>query len=128
MEAENKKNKDTELTPLQERAVYILASGKSITDTAKEINTDRGTIYNWFLLSEFNAFYNRVRVEFKTQCENELLSLYDQAIQTIKDTLKSDNETLKFKTAVFILQNVFEAGLTSKKEIEESQFSWPSLR
>ena len=55
MKAENKINKDTELTPVQERAIYLLASGKSITDVAKEINTDRGTIYNWFLLSEFKA-------------------------------------------------------------------------
>jgi len=127
MKAENKKNSDTELTPVQERAIYLLVSGKSITDVAKEINTDRGTIYNWFMLLEFQAFNNRVRAELKTQCTNELLSLHTQALQTIKDILKSDNEALKLKTAIFILQNVneFQTGLTSKKSIEDScQFSW----
>jgi len=128
MKSENKKNNDTELTPVQEKAIYLLASGKSITDVAKEINTDRGTIYNWFLLSEFEAFYNRVRYELKTQCRNELLSMHSQVIQTINDILKSENETLKLKTAMFILQNVneFQTGFTNKTDIEKEKrhFAW----
>ena len=54
--------------------------------------------------------------------------MHSQALQTINDILKSDNETLKLKTAMFILQNAneFKTGFISKKDIEKEkqEFSW----
>lgn len=125
--ATNKINGDTQLTPLQEKAIYLLASGKSITDTAKEIKADRATLYNWQNVSEFEAYYNKVRLEFKEQARNELVYLFTEAITSLKICLQSDNENIKLKAATYILEHIqdFQTGHTTKEKIEkERMFEW----
>lgn len=121
--ATNKLNSDTELTPLQERAIYLLVSGKSITDVSRELKTDRVTLYNWQSLSEFEAFYNRTRLEFKEQARNELVSLFGDAISTLKNCLKSGNENVKLKAAMYVLECIsdFQPGPSSKERINKQK-------
>ena len=114
---------ETELTPLQEKAVYLLASGKNVTDTGKELNTDRATLYYWQKQPEFEAFYNKVRTEYKEQAKNELINLFSEALSTLKDCLQSKNENLKLKTAIYILEQTkdFEIGYTTKEAINKDR-------
>ncbi|MCH7928626.1 MAG: hypothetical protein IID03_11725 [Candidatus Dadabacteria bacterium] len=115
--------KETELTPLQEKAVYLFAGGKNVTDTAKELQTDRATLYYWQKQPEFEAFYNKVRGEYKEQAKNELINLFSQALNTIKDCLQSKNENVKLKTAIYILEQTkdFGIGHTNKEAINKDR-------
>ena len=125
--ATKKINTDTELTALQEKAIYLLASGKGITETAKEIKTDRTTLYNWQKEAEFEAFYNKVRSEFKEQARNEMVSLFTDALTTVRNCLQSENENIKLKAAIYILKQMqdFHTGSTTKAGIEkEKAFEW----
>lgn len=97
-------NNETGLTPIQERAIILLVSGKNITDVSNELNIDRGTLYNWFDRIAVKAYYNRLCNEIKENIQNGLLGMYNEAIQAIGDSLKSDNETIKLKTAVWLIE------------------------
>ncbi len=120
---QEKTNTGTELTPVQEKAVQLFASGKNVSDTAKELNTDRETLYQWQKLPEFEAYYNKVRREKKLQARNELLNLYSEALKTIKDCLNSTNESVKLKTAVFILEQTrdLHIGATNKDDLQSDK-------
>lgn len=111
------------LTPAQEQAVYLLASGKSITDVAKEIKVDRGTLYNWFDLPTFQAFYNGLRQEIKALVNDSLFSMHIEALETMRNCLKSENESLAFKAAVQIIEYVkaSDTGLVDVREILRAQ-------
>ena len=119
----NQVNEDTELSPLQEKAVYLLASGKSITETANELKTDRATLYNWQKQLEFEAFYNKVRYELQLQTKNELLNLYSTAMITIKNCLQSENENIKLKTAIYIVEHIkdYDTGFITKEQLESQK-------
>ena len=123
----NKLSIDTGLIPLQEKAIYLLACGKSITEIAKEIKTDRTTLYNWQKLSEFEAYYNKVRLEFKIQANNELVSLFSDALSVLNESLQSENENIKLKACIYILGHVqeFPTGPTTKEGIDkEKMLKW----
>jgi len=112
-------NKQTGLTPIQEKAVLLLVSGKNITDVSTELNIDRGTLYNWFEKLTFKAYYNKLCSEVQTTVQNGILGLYNEAIQAIQSSLKSDNEAIKLKTAFWLIERL-EAkniGATDPREI-----------
>jgi hypothetical protein len=107
-------NENTGLTPIQEKAISLLISGKNITDVSNEINIDRGTLYNWFQKPTVKAYYNMLCLEVKENVQNGLLGLYKEAIQTIESSLKSDNESVKLKAAFWLIERLED------KKIEET--------
>lgn len=116
-------NSDSELTPLQEKAVFLLAGGKTISETAKALNIDRGTLYIWQKNSAFEAFYNLIRNELKKASINQLISLNEEALQVIKDLLKCKNENTRLKVASYILNSIKEIWIlpNNKKEVEATR-------
>lgn len=111
-------NNETGLTPLQEKAVILLVSGKNMTDVSNELNIDRGTLYNWFEKLTVKAYYNRLCYEVKENIQNELLGLYNEAVKAIGSSLKSDNETIKLKTAFWLIERL-EAQTTGSTDPRE---------
>ena len=99
-------NPNTGLTPKQEKAAYLLVSGKSITDTAKEIGIDRTTLYNWMEGYNYKAFYNKVCQEIQKNIVNGLWGLYDKAMQAISAGLESENESLRIKSAFWLIERL----------------------
>ena len=99
-------NRETGLTPLQEKAVSLLVTGQNFTEVAINLNIDRGTLYNWFEKITFKAYYNRLCSEVKANVQNNLLGLYSDAMKAIETSLKSDNETIKLKAAVWLLEKL----------------------
>mgnify|MGYP000940715831 CR=1 FL=1 len=118
--------KTTDLKSLQEQAITLLIAGNSITDTAKALEIDRGTLYNWLNNNNFESEYNQMRAEYKEQARNNLLHLYSEAIETIKKLLNSQNETISFKTAIFILQSVldYDTKQQTEQERKDSLFNF----
>ena len=49
----------TGLTPVQEQAAMLLASGESVTEVASKVNVNRATIYLWQQKINFQCFLNQ---------------------------------------------------------------------
>ena len=111
------------LTPLQEQAATLLASGKNISEVAEELSLNRGTIYQWQQKITFQCYFNFQRQEAKDTLKNGLFSLYNEALEAIKGCLSSENETIKLKAATYIIQKIEEnpMGETDIKEVLKGQ-------
>ena len=96
----------TGLTNLQEQAAFLLTGGKSITETASFLSIARNTIYNWQEQPFFNAYCNRLSSEIKKHLNNSLFALWSDAVETIKDGLKSESESIRLKSAFYIIDNI----------------------
>ena len=99
-------NRMTGLSPIQEKAVSLLISGKTITDVSNELNIDRGTLYNWTEKINFESYYSKLCIEIKRNVKNELMSFYDKALNAILMGLQSDNESIKIKTAFWLFERL----------------------
>ena len=111
------------LTPLQEQAATLLASGKNISAVAEELSLSRGTIYQWQQKLAFQCYFNFQRQEAKDTLESGLFSLYNEALEAIKGCLTSENETIKLKAATYIIQKIEESpmGETNIREVLKEQ-------
>lgn len=109
----------TGLTPQQEQAALLLASGESVTDVASKINVTRATIYLWLQKVGFKCFYNQQCQIIKDNIRNGLCGLYGDALQALKDTLKSDNEPARLKAAMYILGKIEMIDTSQQDPVEE---------
>lgn len=111
------------LTPLQEQAATLLASGKNISAVAEELSLNRGTIYQWQQKLTFQCYFNFQRQEAKDTLKNGLFSLYNEALEAVKGCLTSENETIKLKAATYIIQKIEEnsMGNTNIREVLKEQ-------
>lgn len=96
-------NKITGLTPQQEKAVILLASGQTITEVAKHLNIERSTLYQWGAKANFKAYFNSLTKEIQDNTENCLFGLLEEALKTLRDSLNSKNESVKLKAALSII-------------------------
>lgn len=99
-------NAETGLTPLQEKAVALIVNGKSYTDTAKELKIDRSTLYAWSSKINFQAYYNRFISDVRQDVINELHSFHLDAVKVIRDSLKSENASVKIKVAFWLIEKL----------------------
>lgn len=96
----------TGLTPQQEQAALLLASGESVTDVASKVNVNRATIYLWLQKVGFQCFYNQQCQIIKDNIKNGIFGLYADALQAVKDTLQSDNEAARLKAAMYVIGKI----------------------
>lgn len=102
----NKINKETGLTPTQEKAAQLLAEGKSIEECTKELKIKPFDLYQWETKPAFKAYCNRLALNQKKNTAQEVYSLYNDAIKAMKESLKSENESVRLKTAMYIIEKV----------------------
>ena len=94
------------LTPQQEQAAALLASGKTITDTATDLQVSRATIYRLLQDGLFLAYYNLLCNEVKTNVKNNLFTLQEKAFAAITAALDSDNDSTRLKAATWIIDKI----------------------
>lgn len=99
-------NPQTGLTPTQEQAAMLLASGQTITAVADKLNVNRCTLYEWQRLVTFQCFFNQQATDYRNSIKNGLLGLANDAMDTIRATLHSDNESNRLKAAMWIVERV----------------------
>lgn len=129
MTKQNKKEQNvtkstiTGLTPQQEQACILLASGENITNVAEKLSLNRGTLYRWQQDKAFECFYNKQCQDYKDEVKNGLLGLHQQAITTIKQIIKTGGEVSRLKAAMWVLDKVeaIEVGETSIKRALKDQ-------
>jgi hypothetical protein len=93
---------DWTLTPQQETAVDLLASGQTVTDTAMAIDVTRQTVSEWLNHHPgFQAALNRRRQELWVGMTDTLRGLLPKALEVLKSEL--EGETL-LPAAVHVLK------------------------
>ena len=113
----------TGLTPQQEQACILLASGESVTDVADKLSLNRGTLYKWQQNKAFECYYNKQCQEYKNEVKNGLLGLHQQAVATIKQLITIGSEATRLKAATWVLDKVeaIEVGETSIRRVLKEQ-------
>ena len=117
----------TGLTPQQEQACILLASGESYTAVAKRLNINRGTLYKWQDLLPFQCFYNKQCSDFKADVRNALLGLHAEAVDTVRELMNNGGEGTRLKAAIWLLERVeaVEVGATDVREVLKAQHTEP---
>ena len=94
-----------ELNSNQIQAAQLLASGKSITDTAEEVGVSRQTIHDWQKNNYvFIAELNSLKLEIREAGRQALQSSIALAVDTINSIMSnSDNDLARLKAAHDIL-------------------------
>lgn len=96
----------TGLTPQQEQACILLASGESYTAVAQRLNINRGTLYKWQDLLQFQCFYNKQCSDYKAEVRNALLGLHAEAVDTVRELMNNGGEATRLKAAIWLLEKV----------------------
>jgi hypothetical protein len=111
------------LTPKQEQAALLLASGLSVTEAAAAVEADRATVSMWQRLPEFQAFVNRERAAARAASHGKLISLNQKAVGRLENLLDSQNERIVLGAIALILQHApaVPIGLTSAAAIESAE-------
>lgn len=96
----------TGLTPTQERACSLLASGAKATAVAEQLDVSEQTIYLWQKQKTFICYYNKQRSVIKDAAVQSLFGLMDEAITAIRESLTSTNESVRLKAATYIVDKL----------------------
>lgn len=100
-----------ELKPVQLEAALLLATGTSITETAKKTDTTRQTLHQWLNNDyEFIAYINGIKKENTEAARAAIQSAAVLAVEIISSIMQnSDNDTVRLSAAKEVLAM---AGLT----------------
>lgn len=109
----------TGLTPQQEQAAMMLASGENITAVARQLNLNRSTLYEWQANTAFQCYYNQQCQDHQQAVKNALFGLHRQAVDTLTNLLANGNENTRLKASMWLLERVaaVEVGDTRLKEV-----------
>ncbi len=99
-------NVETGLTPLQEQAAFMIATGETITDVAKKMQLNRSTLYEWYKLITFQCFVNKISDDYRQHLRSGLYALSNDVLQTLKDCLQSSNDGVKLRAAMWLFDKV----------------------
>ena len=112
-------NASTGLTPIQEQAALLLASGETITAVATKLEVNRCTLYEWQKLVTFQCYFNQQATDYRDSLRNGLFGLADEALKVIKGCLQSGNEITRLKTAIWLIERVkdVDTGETDVREV-----------
>ena len=110
-----------DLSPQQEQACLLLASGESYTAVAQRLGVNRGTLYKWQDNLAFRCFYNRLCAIYRAEIKNALVGLHKDAIKAISELLHSDSDNIRLKAATWVLDriDIMSAETTQAQIIKE---------
>jgi transposase-like protein len=117
------------LSPKQIEAVRLLLAGRSVEEVADQLGVHRGTIWKWKSLETFQAYYNALLSDIKTNSRDALLSLHEDALATVRRLLKDGSDGVALKAACLVLARVEEqsVGSTDANELVRKQCSTDPL-
>lgn len=93
------------LSPTQERAAELLVSGKTITETAKEVGVSRQTVSSWLNHDPvFIAELNYRRDETWNAVKQRLTQLAVSAVDVLEEALRSSDARVRLSAAIHVLK------------------------
>src|SRR3989338_9710460 len=97
------------LTNLQQKAIPIILSSRTITEGVKKAGVKRETFYLWLKNPEFKAEFIRQRQEIIDLALHELKTSASEAVTVLRELLKAEGEGVRLRTAQAILENVLKS-------------------
>jgi len=94
------------LTNLQQKAIPIILSSRTITEGVKKAGVKRETFYLWLKNPEFKAEFIRQRQEIIDLALHELKTSASEAVTVLRELLKAEGEGVRLRTALGILEHI----------------------
>ena len=94
------------LEPQQQQALVLLAGGQGVDEISDTLNIHRTTLWRWRKQPEFIASWNQMVQQGKEKQVQTLLELQQQAFNVLRECLSSQNELLRFRAAIAIVEKV----------------------
>lgn len=119
-------NRVTGLTPTQEQACSLLASGAKTAAVAQQLGIPEQTLYLWQKQTTFVCYYNKQRSVIKNAAVQSLFGLMDEAVTAIRESLNSSNESVRLKSATYIVDKLqdMEIGKTDVVEAVRAEATY----
>jgi DNA-binding CsgD family transcriptional regulator len=113
------------LTPQQEQAASLLASGMAIQDVADRLDIHRSTLWHWRQRETFQAHLNTLRREAAQDALGRLISLQADALDTVTRIMENGDDTTALKAARYVLEQASEVriGATDPRAILRAAFT-----
>ena len=96
----------TGLTPQQEQACILLASGDCFTVVSEKLGVTRYTLYQWQQTDVFKCYYNEQLQHVKESLISGVLSMHRAALDTINDIMSNGSEATRLKAAMWVCDKV----------------------
>ena len=94
------------LEPQQQQAIALLTAGQGVDEISDTLKIHRTTLWRWRKQPEFIASWNQMVQQGKERQIQSLLDLQQQAFNVLRECLSSQNELLRFRTAIAIVEKV----------------------
>lgn len=96
------------LSGKQLKAIPLILSARNIREGCKKAHINRDTFYSWMKEPTFKNEFENQRKEIISAALDELRGLAGEAVSVLRGLLKAENETIRFKTAIAIVENVLK--------------------
>ena len=97
-----------------QRAIQLLLSGTSVTQTAKEVGVDDRTLRRWRVNPHFQAEFNRQRFQMYESAQLRLQGMTQKAIDVLAKALNDGN----LRAAIELLKIVGVGNITASLDAE----------
>jgi hypothetical protein len=105
------------LTPKQDHAATLLASGMSVKDCAAAVGAGLRTVYDWLEKDDFNKAVGRYQARLVSETLGKLADVAVKAVQTLADCLEStESDSVKVRAALGILDQLVRIRDTTELE------------
>lgn len=96
-------SKNVKLTVQQQRVLTSLLEGKSISDAAKLHNVARQTVHNWMNAPQFQAAFNKGRLEIASEAISKLIAALDICVTGVIHLAKTaEDEPTRLRACLAI--------------------------
>lgn len=96
------------LTPAQQRAAIMHASGVSMAAIARKLHVNTRTVYNWYERAEFRTFVDALRAAVLDRAFARIVSTTIKAASTLAKLLDSADEAIQLKAATTVIDTAIK--------------------
>lgn len=110
-----------ELDDRQLKAVELLATGETVSETARLVGVNRRTVGEWKKQDKFKAELNRQIAELKFNVEKKILSNVNPMLdKLIKIALKSDSDKTSLDAIIYAINRLCGTPTNKTQDITDS--------
>ncbi len=106
----------------QMKAMDLLLSGETITDTAKIVGVERKTIYRWKEREEWNVEWDKRIQEIKTEGNNRITNNLDRYVTELeKIAMKGKSEKNRVDALQYLINRILGSPTSKVQDISDSK-------
>jgi AraC-like DNA-binding protein len=75
-------------SPMVERAIWLIAAGKTVASVASQLNVSERTVRRWQQMEEFRTRLEQVRNEWRTCVQDQIVAGITEAIDMLRELMQ----------------------------------------